>query len=260
MQHINIYQEPPVQKPLLLAAWPGISNVALQVADYIRKKLRAKEFAEIEPSELFTPLGVLVRDNIVEVPEFPKNKFYYWKNQEGKSDLILFIAEAQPIQKQYELTYTILDLAQRFKVRRIYTCAAALVQHHVEKSRVWAAATDAKLTKELQKYDVVLTGDFQIRGLNGLLLGAARERGMEGICLLGETPHYAAEAGNPIASYAVLQVLIEMLEVEIDLLEIAQEAKQMAEEMKTMTKDATARFIDQFTKPIWERGDSEENE
>ncbi len=55
--------------------------------------------------------------------------------------------------------------------------AAAFVQHNVEKSRVWAAVTNASLTKKLRRYNITLTGDFQIGGLNGLLPGAARERG-----------------------------------------------------------------------------------
>ena len=260
MEYINLQHHPGLKKPVLLAAWPGVSNVALEVAIYLRDTLKAEEFADIEPVEFFTPIGILVQDNVVQVPVFPENKFYFVKTPKGKSDLIIFIAEAQPDQNQYEMAHTILDAAQNFKVKRIYTCAAALVQHSVEKSRVWAAATNAKLTRGLKDYDITLTGDFQIRGLNGLLLGAAKERGIEGICLLGETPQYAAEMPNPIASYAVLKVLTEMLGLEIDLSDIAKEAEQMAEVMKTLSQEAMAKYIDHFTEPIWEQNPSEGDE
>jgi len=258
--NIDIHQHVDLKEPIMLAAWPGISNVGLEVATYLRDKLEATELADVDPVEFFTPLGILVHNNVVQFPMFPKNKFYLARTPEGKSDLIIFIGEAQPDHNQYDLAHTIIDAAQNFQVKRIYTCAAALVEHTAEKSRVWVATTGATLTKKLRKYKLTMRGDFQIRGLNGLLLGAARERGMEGVCLLGETPHYAAEMSNPIASYAVLGVLTEMLDLEIDLSDIAKEAEQMAEAMKALSQEVMDKYIGHFTEPLWERNPGEENE
>lgn len=260
MGNIAILQHVDLEEPVLLAAWPGISNVGLEVATYLRDKLEATELAEVDPAEFFTPLGILVQDNVVQFPMFPENKFYVARTPEGKSDLVIFIGEAQPDHNQYDLAHTIVDAARDFRVRRIYTFAAALVQHVAEKSRVWAAVTNASLTKELRKYNITMRGDFQIRGLNGLLLGAARERGMEGICLLGESPHYAAEMSNPIASYAVLGVLSEMLQIEIDLSNIAKQAEQMSEVMKSLSQEVMDKYIGNFTEPLWERDPGEEDE
>lgn len=253
MEHFNLQEFPSLKKPVLLAAWPGVSNVALEVAAYLRDKLHAQEIAEVDPLDFFTPIGILVQENVVQVPVFPGNKFYVARNPKGKHDLVIFIGEAQPDRNQYEMAHTIIDAAQKLKVKRIYTCAAALVQHSVEKSRVWVAATNQKLIKELQSYDITLKGDFQIRGLNGLLLGVAKERRMASVCLLGETAQYAAELPNPIASHAVLGVLSQILELDIDLSDIAQEAKQMAEMMRTLSREAMAKYIDHFTQPIWEQ-------
>jgi uncharacterized protein (TIGR00162 family) len=260
MGNVHIHQHIDLKDPVLLAAWPGISNVGLEAATYLRNKLEATELAAVDPVEFFTPLGILVHNNVVQFPMFPENKFYLARTPEGKSDLVIFIGEAQPDHNQYDLAHTIIDVAKNFKVKRVYTCAAAIVQHIAERARVWAAVTDASLTKELQKYKIVLRGDFQIRGLNGLLLGAARERGMEGVCLLGETPHYAAEMSNPIASYAVLGVLTEMLGIEIDLSDIAKEAEQMAETMKALSQEVMDKYIGHFTEPLWERNPDEEDE
>ena len=260
MDYIKVQRSVRLKRPVLLAAWPGVSNVALEIASYLSDKLKAEEFASIDPVDFFTPIGILVHENLVQVPVFPENKFYFIKAPRGKSDLVIFIGEAQPDNGQYELAHTIIDAAQKFKVKRIYTCAAALVQHSVEKSRVWAAATNNELIEELKKYDVTWTGDFQIRGLNGLLLGAAKERGMEGICLLGETPQYAAEIPNPIASYAVLEALTAILGITIDLSDMANAAEQMAEMMRTLSQEAMAKYINHFTQPIWEQNPSEEEE
>ncbi|MDZ4247398.1 MAG: PAC2 family protein, partial [Dehalococcoidia bacterium] len=58
-----------------------------------------------------------------------------------------------------------------------------------------------------------------ITGLNGLLLGMARNRGLEGICLMGEIPLYLQ--GLPIpypkASRSVLEVLCDFLGIKIGM-------------------------------------------
>ncbi len=257
MEHVILHRTPRLKKPVMLAAWPGVSDVALEVAAYLLGKLDAKEFAELIPMEFFTPVGIQVRDNVVQVPVFPENKFYVIKTPKDKSDIIVFCGEAQPDRNHYDLAKAVLDVAEKCKVKRVYTCAAAMVQHSVQKSRVLAAATDTLLIPELQKYGITLVGDFQIRGLNGLLLGAARERKMEGICILGETPQYAVEMPNPIASYAVLGALSQMLGLEIDLTDIAKDAKQMAEEMKMLSQEFMTKYINHFTQPIWERNPGE---
>ena len=258
MEHINLHRTPRLKKPILLATWPGVSDVALEVAAYLLDRLDAKEFAELNPIDFFTPVGIQVQDNVVQVPVFPENKFYVIKTPRGKSDLIVFCGESQPDRNHYDLARAVLDVAEKFKVKRIYTCAAAMVQHSVQKSRVLAAATDAKLIEELRQYGITLVGDFQIRGLNGLLLGAARERGMEGICILGETPQYAAEMPNPIASHAVLGALSQIFNLDLDLTDIEKEAKQMAEEIKMLSQEFMTKYINHFTQPIWERYPNEE--
>jgi proteasome assembly chaperone (PAC2) family protein len=130
--------------------------------------------------------------------------------------------------------------------------------HHSEELKVWGAATTADLVEELSKYDVVLRGNLRIAGLNGLILGMAKEKGMEGICLLGEVPAYATQIANPKASLAVLRVLTKMLGITLDLTELGHLAEQVDEEMDKIAKRVTAEFIDQFTEPIWEQDEEEE--
>jgi hypothetical protein len=243
----------------MLASWPGIGNVSLIVASYLKEKLNTEEVGEIEPANFFEPVGVMVKDNVVERPRFPESKFYYWQGNKANRGLLLFIGEEQPSAGGYELVNCVLDVAQKFKVQRVYSCAAAITQvHHSEESKVWGVATNSDLLDELKKYDVVLKGDLRIAGLNGLILGRARERDIEGICLLGEVPSYATQITNPKASLAVLKVLTRILETDIDLTELSDLARQAEERMEKMAKQATAEFIDQFTEPIWERDEEDE--
>ena len=258
---VKIYAKPKLNSPVMLAAWPGIGNVSIIVATYLERKLAFKRLGEVEASHFFDPIGVVVKDNVVEAPQFPQNKFYYWKNNEGGSDVILFIGETQPASKGYELANCVLDVGLSFGVKRVYTCAAALSRiHHSEQPAVWGVATSQQVTESLKRYDLVQRGNLHIAGLNGLLLGVAKEKDIEGICLLGEVPTYATRIQNPMAALAILKVLTKILDIEIDVAELVQLAGETKERMKQAAAEAMEEYIDYFTEPIWEYGDEEEEQ
>ena len=256
---VKLYARPKLNSPNMLAAWPGVGNVALIVAAYLRKKLSFKELGEVEAAHFFDPIGVVVKDSVVEAPEFPQSKFYYWKNKGGGSDILLFVGEDQPSSKGYEMAHCVLDVGERFQVKRIYTCAAALTRiHHTEQSRVWGVATSQSVAENLARYDLVQKGGLHISGLNGLLLGVTKERDIEGVCLLGEVPMHATKIQNPTAALVVLKGLTKMLGVDIDLAELAQVASEAREKMRQAAAEAMGEYIDYFTSPIWEQGEEEE--
>jgi proteasome assembly chaperone (PAC2) family protein len=257
----KIYARPKLNSPVMVAAWPGIGNVAVIVATYLERKLDFKELGAVEASHFFDPIGVVVRNNVVEAPQFPQSRFYYWKNRGGGSDVILFIGEDQPAAKGYELANCVIDVGLRFQVKRIYTCAAAVTRiHHTEQPRAWGVATSQQVADDLKGYDLVQRGNLQIAGLNGLLLGVAKERDVEGVCLLGEVPIYATRVQNPMAALAIVNVLTEILGIKIDVAELAQLAQETREKMKQVAAEAIGEYIDYFTEPIWEREEEEEEE
>ncbi len=258
---VKLYARPRLNSPNMLAAWPGVGNVSIIVAKYLKRKLDFTELGEIDASYFFDPIGVVVGDNVVEAPQFPQSLFYYRKNKGGESDTILFIGDDQPVAKSYELANCVLNVALRFKVKRVYTCAAALTRiHHTEQPKVWGVATSDEVAQSLKAYDLVQGGSLQIAGLNGLLLGVAKERDINGVCLLGEVPMYATRVQNPMAALAIVDVLAKMLNIEVDTAELAQQASEAREKMKQVAAEAIGEYIDYFTTPIWESADQEEEE
>jgi hypothetical protein len=258
---IKIHARPKLNSPNLVAAWPGIGNVAMVIANYLKAKLPFKELGYLEPSYFFDPIGVHVRDDVIEEPSFPQSVFYYWKNAKGKKDLILFIGDDQPAAKGYDLAHYVLDVGQKFMAERVYTCAAAITRiHHTEPPKVWGVGTSHLLTMELAKYNLEHSANLQIAGLNGLLLGVSKERDIDGVCLLGEVPVYASRVTNPMAGLAVLKVLMQMLDLKVDLAELAKMAVEAAERIKQVAAQAMEEYIDYFTEPIWERGEEEGDE
>ena len=251
---IKIMARPKLNKPNLVAAWPGISSVALIVATYLLDKLPFKDLAEIRPVYFFEPIGVLAANNIVEAPSFPQSRFYYYKNPGAENDLILFISDAQPSSKAYDMANAILDLGTRFHMNRVYTCAAALTRvHHTEFPPVRAVATDPAMLDELKTLGLNRPGNLQISGLNGLLLGVAKERKIDGMCLMGDVPSYSHRIQNPMAALAILQKLKPMLGIEVDTADLATVAREAQQRMKQVATEAMEDYIDFFTEPIWEQ-------
>ena len=258
---VKIYARPRLNSPVMLAAWPGIGDVSIIVAAYLLRNLDFKALGEVEASYFFDPIGVMVKDGVVEEPQFPQSKFYYWKNKGEGSDIILFIGEAQPAASGYELANCVLDVGIRFRIKRLYTCAAALTRiHHTEQPRVWGVATNQKLSEDLEGYDLVQRRNLQIAGLNGLMLGVAKEKNVDGICLLGEVPAYATRIQNPMAALAILAAMTKMLNIEIDTAELEQIAAETKERLKQLAAEAMGEYIDYFTEPIWEQEEEEEEE
>lgn len=243
----------------MIASWPGISNVSLLVAGYLKDKLKAEEVGNLEPYNFFDPTGVMVKENVVEAPQFPENKLYYWHNPKAERDILLFIGDEQPSAKGYDLAQRLLDVSIKLKVKRIFTCAAAIAKiHHTEKPHVWAAATRKDLVDYIKQYNVILRGAVQIAGLNGLFLGVAKERNIDGLCLLGEVPAYATRIANPKAALAILEVLTKMLDIEVDLADLAKLSAEAEEEMKKLASEAMGEFISRYTRPVWPESDEEE--
>ena len=260
---IKLYAKPKLKAPVMLAAWPGVGNVAMLVANYLLDKLDFKDLAEIDASNFFDPIGVLAREHIIETPQFPQSHFYYWKNKKGEHDIILFIGDDQPDIKIYDFAGCVLDFANSFGVERVYTCAAAMTNiHFTEQPKVWAVGTNKNLIAELKKYELLQKGSIQIAGLNGLLLGLAKERDSDGVCIMTEVPSQTSRMENPMAALAILKIFIKLLDIEIDTRELAENAKEMNEQIKQAMTIAMGEYIEHFTQPIWEQGegDSEEDE
>ena len=258
---VKIFARPRLKSPVLLAAWPGIGNVSMIVSNYLLDKLEFKDLAELDASQFFDPIGVLAREHIIETPSFPESRFFYWKNKKGAHDLILFIGDDQPASKIYELAHAVLDVANSYGVTRIYTCAAALTRiHFTEQPKTWAVTTNKDLLDELKKFDLLQKGTLQIAGLNGLLLGIAKEHGIDGVCLLGEVPSQTSRMENPMAALALLKLISKILGIPVDLTEMTENANQIVEQVKQATSLAMGEYLEHFTQPIWEQGGSEDDE
>lgn len=249
---VRLYKEPELQNPVLIAGWPGIGNVGLIAVNTLRGMLEAEEFGEIEPWDFFYPKGILIRNGELKDLEFPSNKFYFKRTE--KRDLIFFIGEEQPTEegrayaegrKAYQMANLVLDIALKLGCQRAYTSGAAVAPiHHTMKPKVWAVPNTESLIEELKGYEnTILMSDIEgrkgqgnITGLNGLLLGVAKKRGLAAICIMGEIPIYlqGLPLPYPKASKSVLEVLTASLGVRIEMGEIVEFVERSEREVERL--------------------------
>lgn len=230
MENIKIYKKIEFEKPAMVAGWPGMGNVALGTVDYLKRKLGAVKFAQIQADEAVTLDSVIVEDGMAKLPAPPGYVFYYAKS----ANLIIFEGQAQlPGQAGLDLLNKVLDLALEFKVTRIHTAAAfPSPVSHKDRPEVYGVANKKPLKDALLRYGVKIMDDGQVFGLNGLLLGFAEKRGIEAVCLLATMPNYAISLPNPKASAAVIEVLSKVLGFKIDMKEIEEYIAEMDAKME----------------------------
>jgi proteasome assembly chaperone (PAC2) family protein len=262
----------------MVACWPGIANIGLLAVEAIMEWLQVEEIGIIEPWDFFYPKKVTIRNGELISLDFPYSKFFYKKT--ASTDIVFFIGEEQPATanrpyaegaKAYQMANLVVDVAERFGCQKIVTSGAAVTTiHHSMRSKVWAVPNNPSLIKEIKEYkntilmsDVVsFQGQGSITGLNGLLLGVAKKRAIDAICIMGEIPVYLQ--GFPIiypkASKSVVEVLTSILKIEIDMSRINTYAERVEQEIdelyEKLPHEAKVQLDDMKTRLEQKPGDS----
>ena len=224
--------EQKLNKPWLVAVWPGMGHVAVNAGYYLMAKLAMHLVAEFAPRELFDVEHVEVSNGLIRQGRLPRSRFFVGSDPSWKHDIVLFIGEAQPPQGKYLFCQRLLEYAKSMGVERVFTFASMATQMHPEHdSRVFAAATEADSLTELKQLELELLNDGQIGGLNGVLLGVAADCKLRGACLLGEIPHIFAQFPFPKAALGVLEAFTTLAGIELDFTELREQANIVEEKL-----------------------------
>jgi len=220
---VHIQKDVGLESPVLIEGLPGLGWVGRLAAEHLMKELKAKKFGELYSPD-FPPQVVIGPDSTVRLM---KDEFYYWKAEEpGQKDMIILIGDHQGLtfQSHYSVVGAVLDAVEDYKTKMIYTLGGYGVGKLSKEPRVFGAVTGRQLVREFKEYGVVFDKvGGAIVGAAGLLLGLGHLRGMQGICLMGETH------GNyidPKAAKKVLGVLCKALKLDIKLEDLEKKAKE----------------------------------
>jgi len=229
-----------LRDPWLVAVWPGMGSVALLAGTYLLQRLGTQRVGELNSRDFFEVQNVEVKNGLATVGRLPRSLFFEWKDPAGRHDLLIFAGEAQPTTGGYALCQRLLDYAIGRGVKRFFTFAAMATQLHPgTKPRVFAVATDPASLNQIARTDVEKLEEGQISGLNGLLLAAGADRGLRGVCLLGELPFFAVGVPNPRAAQAVLERFTELADIQIDFSELEEQAKAVEANLLQLLEQLT---------------------
>jgi uncharacterized protein (TIGR00162 family) len=219
-------KKPKLKDIIFIEGLPGVGNVGKLAAEHLIDELKAEKFADIY-SKYFPPQVLVDDDGIIKLVN---NELYFVKhNKNLKNDLLFLVGDYQGLtpEGQYNLSHQILDMVMTYGVKLIITLGGYGLGRMIEKPKVLGAVVNPNMVKQMKSYGV----DFQrgepgsgIVGASGLLLGLGKIRGIEGVCLMGETSGYFAD---PKSAQAVLQVLTKILDIKIDFSELEVKASQI---------------------------------
>lgn len=224
---IKEFKKAELNDPILIEGLPGLGLVGKIVIRYLVRQLKAERFAYLYSPHF--PYFVLVskKGNV----RLLRGTFYYWKNKSGKNDIILFTgdSQAQTIEGQYEISDHILNFAKQYNTETIITLGGYRMEAKEEPKVIAAATNQELLDKALKAKAFVSPLGSPIVGTAGLILGLARFKKIDALCLLGETRGYLPD---PRSAKSVLEVLKALLGFDIDLAglddEIAKAEKMVA--------------------------------
>lgn len=204
----------------MIAALPDMGNVAGLGMDFLVRKLKAKLFAEIYA---FWPPAVSYDGGLIKY-EQSSYKFHFSQ----KENLVLFSGEFNPSdpRRLYELCYEVVDMAEKIKVSTLYSIGAALRQPGPAEPKLFAATSTPKNLGLLKKEGLeLLTGKGQITGFNGLVLGIAKEKQLDSICILSEIDN--PNIIQPKAAKFILEKICRLLEINaLDMKDLDEEEKR----------------------------------
>jgi hypothetical protein len=182
----------------------------------------AKPVAELPAGGFFDIEQVGVRGGVIMPPRLPRSVFHAFKVADGP-EVLVFVGEAQPARDGYVFAQKLLDKAIELGANRVMTFASMASQlHPAATPRAFGVVTQPDMKADVTRLGAELLEDGQIGGMNGVLLGAAAERGLPGICLLGEIPYFAAGLANPRAARAVLGAFTKLTGIQVDATELSQ--------------------------------------
>ena len=214
MEHVRVtfLREDNIDAPILIEGLPGIGHVGKLVADHLIHELGAEKIGEI--SSLHFPPQVIVDER--GTTHLANNEIYRYE-KDGKAALFLVgDFQSNSAEGHYILAEHYLNIAEDLGVERIYALGGYGVGHLVENPRVLSAVNMEHLRPEVEasggSFENAGSGGM-IVGASGLLLGLGEARGIEGICLMGETSGYIVD---PKSADSLLTVLSRLTGIEVD--------------------------------------------
>ncbi|MEM3781752.1 MAG: PAC2 family protein [Candidatus Micrarchaeaceae archaeon] len=219
-----------LRNPALIVGLPGIGNIGSLVAQYLIQKLNAKQFATLYSPYLPYMIVALADGSF----RLVSDRFYYWK---GKNrDLVILTGDYQPSSSegQYEVNEKIIEFFKSVGGNEVYTIGGYTAEDkYVKNPRVFGVTADAKMRKNLEKFNVMFgkLPNLSIIGAAGMVVAFAKEHKLPAACIMGETGMLEIDANS---AKSVLAILSKLFQIKIDLGDINELQKETEKFIKEL--------------------------
>lgn len=233
VRYADGYPEKSLSDPILIEGLPGIGQVGKLVAEYMIHMLSAEKIGEIH-SIYFPPQVVLEDDGLARLA---RNEIFLYR-EPGRRDVIFLVGDHQSTSGEghYILADYYCDIAEELGVKQIYTLGGFGVGRLVNGPRVLGAVNKKELRPPLEAAGVTFDRDEPgggIVGAAGLILGLSARRGIDAVCLMGETSGYLVD---PMAAASVLSVLSKLISLPVDPTKLNDRAAEMEKAIESMVE------------------------
>lgn len=228
MKTLITYERPKLKTPRMVlgfSGWMDGGEVSTGTVEYLRDKLKAKKFAEIDPGEFyifnlpgsmeqvapFRPYTKIRKGLLIDF-EYPKNEFF----ASEKEEIILFSGK-EPNFRWDEYANCIFQLGGEYGVRRMcFVGSVAGPTPHTREPRISCSVSSEDQKTRFKDYDVRFTNYEGPASITTLLNKLSKDKEIEMANFVAEIPIYV-QAKNPKAIRAVTRRLVRLLDIDIDL-------------------------------------------
>jgi uncharacterized protein (TIGR00162 family) len=233
VRYLESFKDKRPKEPILIEGLPGIGQVGKLVAEYMIHQLGATKIGEIH--SIYFPPQVILDEN--GLARLARNELFLYHTEE--KDILFLVGDHQSTSNEghYILADQYCEIAEELHVKRIYTLGGFGVGHLVNEPRVLGAINRAELREEIEAAGVTFNRDEPgggIVGAAGLMLGLCAQRGIDAVCLMGETSGYIVD---PMAAASVLAVLSKLAGVPVDPTRLNDRAAEMEKVIESMVEN-----------------------
>nr|WP_232210824.1 proteasome assembly chaperone family protein [Methanothermococcus okinawensis] len=215
---------------VLIEGLPGIGHVGRIAAEHLIHEFNGEKILEIYCDD-FPPQVLVNNDGTV---DFMNNEVYIIKEPVS---MVVVLGNTQALSPagQYQLSQKIVEIGIKYGAKITYTLGGfGIGQIKEEMPKVYVASTSKELADKISELGAEFRQDGgSIIGAAGLMLTFSKLNGIEGVCLMGETPGYLVD---PKSARRVLEILSKFIGFEISMKELEDRAKEMEKFLEKIKK------------------------
>ena len=224
---VDIIENFKLKDIILISSLPDMGKVGGLVTQHIAKKISARIAAKII---LTDKPWVNHKDGLIELP-FDEYKLLV----DEKNSLVIFTGENQPQEPNmvFDLVNFVIETVQKWgNIKMIISSGGYIPLQKGYDGEVYGIANNTNSLEQLKAHNVKILGEDvkSITWFNGLVLGVAKTKNINGVGLFGEI--YDAELPQHKAAKNIINTITKLVKIEINTNELEQKIIEKPIEVK----------------------------